>query len=91
VSGCHHVTAGSHSSAARQRSAKTDGASIPSAEWLDRYTHLTDERVREAAKRFDPARKREQGVSSGPATQYGKRYGKSRLCGALLVAKERAE
>jgi integrase len=25
---------------------------------LDRYTHLTDERVREAAKRFDPARKR---------------------------------
>jgi integrase len=25
---------------------------------LDRYTHLTDERVREAARRFDPARKR---------------------------------
>jgi site-specific recombinase XerD len=25
---------------------------------FDRYTHLTDERVREAAKRFDPARKR---------------------------------
>lgn len=25
---------------------------------LDRYTHLTDERVSEAAKRFDPARKR---------------------------------
>jgi integrase len=25
---------------------------------LDRYTHLTDERVREAARRFDPARRR---------------------------------
>lgn len=25
---------------------------------LDRYTHLTDDRVREAARRFDPARKR---------------------------------
>jgi hypothetical protein len=25
---------------------------------LDRYTHLTDERIREAATPFDPARKR---------------------------------
>ncbi|MGH3011862.1 MAG: tyrosine-type recombinase/integrase [Gaiellaceae bacterium] len=32
---------------------------------LDRYTHLTDERVREAAKRFDPARSVSRALAGG--------------------------
>jgi hypothetical protein len=47
MSGCHQATAGSHSSAARQRSAKTNGASIPSASgWIATRIRRTSARER---------------------------------------------